>query len=360
MPVSTGILATEYELAGEVLSFGQLSERFGAATMQKVLAGSGIRDRRVAPPGVCGSDLAFAAAERLLRRAGADRSAIDLLIFCTQSPDYLLPSTACVLHERLGLSRRCAAFDLNLGCSQYVYALAVAHGMIASGCASRALVLTGDTMSRTVHPMDRSVVPLMGDAGSASLVCEMNPGEGFLGFELGTDGTGHRYLMIPAGGFRHPSSPETRAEITDAEGNVRTTEHLQMNGAAIFHFAISVVPPTIERLLGRLSLRREDVDLFLFHQANRYMLDYLFRKLKIPPEKTHVFLEEIGNTSGSTIPVVLTHAWRAGKIRPGMLILAIGFGVGLSWAATVMRWPAGAIAPPPEAYAGVSQVHDAI
>jgi 3-oxoacyl-[acyl-carrier-protein] synthase III len=360
MSSATGILATEYELGEQVLSFEQLAERFGAATMDKVLAGSGIRHRRVAPPGVCGSDLAFAAAERLLRRSGADRSAIDLLIFCTQSPDYLLPTTACVLHERLGLSRRCAAFDLNLGCSQYVYALAVAHGMIASGSASRALVLTGDTMSRTAHPLDRSVVPLLGDAGSASLVGAVRPGEGFLGFELGTDGTGHRYLMIPAGGFRQPASAETSAESTDAEGNVRSAEHLRMNGAAIFQFAISVVPPTIERLLGRLALRRDDVDLFLFHQANRYMLDYLFRKLKIPAQKTHVYLEEIGNTSGSTLPVVFTHAWRAGKIRPGMLVLAIGFGVGLSWAATVMRIPSDAIAPQAEPPAEAAGSNDAV
>ncbi len=344
MAISTGILAAEYELPRAVLTYEQLVQRFGVEAMQKVLAGSGIRNRRVASPDICGSDLAYSAAERMLRRHNLDRGTIDLLIFCTQSPDYLLPTTACVLHERLGLSKRCAACDLNLGCSQYVYALSVAHGLIASGIASRALVLTGDTMSRTIHPLDRALVPLMGDGGSASLVAEVPQGEGFLGFELGTDGTGHRYLMIPAGGFRQPRCGASRIETIDAEGNVRTPENMRMNGAAIFHFAISIVPPTIETLLSRLSLRMSDVDMFLFHQANRYMLDYLFRKLKIPAEKTHVFLEDIGNTSGSTIPILLTHAWRAGKIRPGVLVLAIGFGVGLSWAATVIRWPSGVAA----------------
>lgn len=346
--LSTSILATDYELPDEVLTFEQLSERFGPEAAQKVFAGSGIRSRRVAPPNICGSDLAYAAADRLLRRCALDRSTIDLLIFCTQSADYLMPTTACVLHERLQLAKRCAAFDINLGCSQYVYALSVAHGMIASGSASRALVLTGDTMTRTVHPMDRSLVPLMGDGGSASLIGQVAEGEGFLGFELGTDGTGHRYLMIPAGGFRQPVSAETCVEVADNEGNIRTAENLHMNGAAVFHFAISVVPQTIERLLARLSLRMEEVDLFLFHQANRFMLDYLFRKLKIPSEKTHVYLEEIGNTSGSTIPIALTHAWRAGKIRPGLLVLVIGFGVGLSWAATVIRWPLNAFEPAEE------------
>jgi 3-oxoacyl-[acyl-carrier-protein] synthase-3 len=340
---STGILATDFELPETILTYQELEERFGTETMQKVLSGAGIRNRRVAPPDVCGSDLAYAAAERLITQHSIDRSGIDLLVFCTQSPDYFMPSTACILHERLKLSKKCAAFDVNLGCSQYVYALSIAHGMIISGSASRALVLTGDTMSRTVHPKDRSVVPLLGDGGSASLVDEVPAEQGFLGFELGTDGSGHQYLMIPAGGFRQPLSAETAKESVDEQGNVRTPQNLYMNGVAIFHFAITIVPETVHNLLARLSLTMADIDLFLFHQANKYMLEYLFKKMKIPPGKTHFFIEEIGNTSGSTIPILLTDAWRAGKIRPGALVLAIGFGVGLSWAATVIRWPDNAL-----------------
>jgi 3-oxoacyl-[acyl-carrier-protein] synthase-3 len=346
---STGILATDFELPETTLTYQELEERFGAETMQKVLSGAGIRTRRVAPPGVCGSDLAYAAAERLLTQQAIDRGSIDLLVFCTQSADYLLPSTACVLHERLKLSKKCAAFDVNLGCSQYVYALSIAHGMIISGSASRALVLTGDTMSRTLHPNDRSVVPLLGDGGSASLVGEVPAEQGFLGFELGTDGSGHQYLMIPAGGFRQPLSAETAKESVDGEGNVRTPQNLYMNGVAIFHFAITVVPETIRNLLAKLSLTMADIDLFLFHQANKYMLEYIHKKMKIPPEKSHFFIEEIGNTSGSTIPILLTDAWRAGKIRPGALVLAIGYGVGLSWAATVIRWPDNALGVAPGA-----------
>lgn len=346
---STGILATDFELAEKTLTYEELEQRFGPETMQKVLSGAGIRNRRVASPDVCGSDFAYASAERLLTKYDIDRSGIDLLIFCTQSADYFMPSTSCILHERLKLSKKCAAFDLNLGCSQYVYALSVAHGMLVSGVASRALVLTGDTMTRTVHPKDRAVVPLMGDGGSATLVGEVPPGQGFLGFELGTDGTGHQYLMIPAGGFRQPLSEETAKEITDAEGNTRTRQNLYMNGVAIFHFAITVVPETVRSLLAKLSLTMDDVDLFLFHQANKYMLQYIFKKLKIPAEKTHIFIEDVGNTSGSTIPIVLTEAWRAGKIRPGAVVLLIGFGVGLSWAATVLRWPDNALGAGPGA-----------
>src|SRR5262249_34987761 len=157
-------------LGSETLSFEELEHRFGAEAMRKVYTGSGIRTRRVASPGVCGSDLAFAAADRLLTRTRTARDSIDLLIHCTQTPDYLLPTTACLLQQRLGLSKQIAAFDINLGCTQYVYALSVAHSMIVSGVANRALVLTGDTMSRTLHPKDRSLVPILGDAGTATLL----------------------------------------------------------------------------------------------------------------------------------------------------------------------------------------------
>ncbi len=343
MGYSSGILAADYSLGSELVSYEELEQRFGAEAMKKVYSGSGIRNRRVAAKGVCGSDLAFEAAERLLDSRKVDRSSIDLVIHCTQSPDYFVPSTACLLHERLGLKKTCGAFDINLSCSQYVYGLSVAHSMIASGIASTVLLLTGDTVSHSVHPCDRALVPLMGDGGSATLLGRTGEHEGFLGFELGTDGSGQDYLKIPAGGYRNPASQETSLEVTDADGNTRSRQNLYMNGAAVFHFAISVVPKTVNRILQKLGLRQEDIDLFLFHQANQYMLDYLVKKLRIAPEKTHFHLENTGNTSGSTLPIVLTEACRAGKVKPGALILMIVFGAGLSWAATVMRWPENAM-----------------
>ncbi len=337
---SSAIRAIEYELGSQTLSFEELEERFGREAMQKVFAGSGIRNRQVAPAGVCGSDLAFAAADRLLTNHSIDRSSIDLLIHCTQSPDYLMPTTACLLQHRLGLGKNCGAFDLNLGCSQYVYALSVAHSMIAAGVVNRVLALTGDTMSQTVNPKDRSLVPIIGDAGSATLLeATDEPGVGFLGFELGTDGSGSQYLALPASGFRQPHSAETAVEVTDAEGNTRSAENLYMNGAAIFHFAISTVPKAVQSLLTKLGLTIDHVDCLLFHQANKYMLDYLVKKLKVPPEKTHFYVENTGNTSGSTMPGVLSDAWKLGKIKPGSLVVLVVFGVGLSWAVTAIRWP---------------------
>jgi len=335
----SAILGVRYSLPEQSLTYAELETRFGGVTMKKVLSGTGIRNRRVATDGKCGSDFAYAAATQLLEEEGIDRASIDLLIMCTQTPDYLLPTTACVLHDRLGLKKDCACFDINLGCSQYVYALSVAHSMIVAGVASRALVLTGDTLSRTLHPRDKAVVPLLADGGSATLVGPAAAGQGFLRFKLGTDGSGHRHLMIPAGGSRLPRNSETVREIQDADGNVRSQETLYMNGAAIFHFSISVVPPTIHELLAAQGMTLDQIDLCLFHQANKFMLDYLVRKLGLPPEKTHYFIEEVGNTSGTTVPIVLREAWLAGKIAPGKMVLLIGFGVGLSWAATLIRWP---------------------
>ena len=339
MARATGILGVEYALGTETLSYEELEQRFGADAMKKVMSGAGIRNRRVAAQGVLGSDMAVEAAQTLLATSGTDPASVDLLIHCTQSPDYFLPTTACIMHQRLGLSKTCAAFDLNLGCSQYVYALSVAHSMIQSGVANKALVTTGDNFTTTLHPMDRSIVPLMGDAGSATLIGPVPDARGFLGFELGTDGSGHHYLCIPDGGFRNPIGETSSIAATDAEGNTRAPRNFFMNGAAVFHFAISTVPKAIQALLGKLNLAHEQIDLFLFHQANKYMIDYLAKKLKIGPEKTHVHLEDIGNTSGTSMPIVLKEAWKSGKVKPGSLVLMIVFGVGLSWAATVVRWP---------------------
>jgi 3-oxoacyl-[acyl-carrier-protein] synthase-3 len=340
------ILAIAYKLGSERISYEDISSRFGAEAAARALKGSGIRNRYVAPKGVCGSDLAFEAAEDLFTDRPEARAEVDIHIHCTQSPDYFLPTTACLLHEKLRLRKDCASFDINLGCSQYIYALSVADAMLSAGLGHLALVTTGDTMSQTVHPKDRALVPILGDAGSATLVGKAEDETGFLGFCLGSDGAGARYLMLPAGGFRTPISAETAVETTDAEGNVRSPQNLFMNGAAIFHFAITVVPATIEKLLRQVSLTMDDIGLFLFHQANRYMLDYLVKKLAIPPDKTFFYLDDVGNTSGSTLPVVLAEAVRAGKVKPGRKILMIVFGVGLSWAATVMIAPAALAACP--------------
>jgi 3-oxoacyl-[acyl-carrier-protein] synthase-3 len=317
----------------------ELEQRFGKKEIQSISKLSGIRERRVVPPDVCASDLAYTAAERLLTGKDFDRSRIDLLIFVSQTPDYRIPATASVLHGKLGLPQHCATFDVNQSCSAYPHALAVAHSMIVAGVSHYALLLNADTITRLIHPMDRSLVALHGDAACATLVGPCAEGYGLQGFSLGSDGKGAHYLRVPAGGFRDPSSEETRREFADAAGCLRTAEHLYMDGPSVFHFSVYRVPEAIREAMVKFQITMEDVDLLVLHQANQMMLSMIYKSLKVPPEKQFYAIEEVGNSSGPSTAVTLAAAWQQGRIKPGSRTLICSFGAGLTWGVTLIRWP---------------------
>lgn len=337
--MSTAITASSYYVPEQKLTHAELEARYGADTARKIADSSGILERRVVTAGQCASDLAVRAAEDLLNAHRIDRSTIDLVIFATQTPDYLLPTTACLMQERLKLPTSCAAFDINLGCSQYVYSLAVAHSMVEAGLARRALVMTGDTVSRILHPQDRAVVPLFGDAGTATLLERCPAEQGFLRFKLGTDGKGAPFLIWPTSGLRLPRTPQSAEVIVDKSGSSRRADDMAMDGAAIFVFTLKTVPKLVEDLLAEQGMTVADVDLFIFHQASEMIVESSAKKLKIPREKLHYKLHDVGNSGGSTVGIALTDAWLKGRIRPGMKILLSAFGVGLSWAGALIRWP---------------------
>jgi len=343
--MSTTIVASSYYVPHKRLKHEELITRYGEESARKIAESSGIWERRVAEPDECASDLALRAANNLLDHHKIDRSSIDLLTFATQTPDYLLPTTACILQERLKLPTSCAAFDINLGCSQYVYSLAVAHSMITAGLVQRALVMTGDTVSRILNPQDRAVVPLFGDAGTATLLERCEPEQGFLGFKMGTNGKGAPYLIWPTSGLRKPRSEETSRISADKSGNMRREDDMAMDGAAIFVFTLKTVPKMIEDLLTDAAMTVDDIDLFVFHQASELIVETSAKKLKIPRAKLHYKLHDVGNSGGSTVAVALTDAWIKGRIKPGMKIVLSAFGVGLSWAGTIMRWPENALGP---------------
>lgn len=338
--MKTTITGMHYCVPQQRLTHEELVERFGGRHMDAVFKMSGIRERRVVAEGQTAADLAYWAARRLFDDRDTDPATIDLLIFASQTGDYQVPATACVLHERLGLAQGCAAFDLGLGCSSYPYSLSVAHSMLVAGLAKRALVLTAEALTPQIHPLDRSLVPLFGDGAAATLLEPTTGDGGFLGFTLGTDGAGHRSIIIPASGARIPRSEATKAEITDDSGIVRTQEHLHMDGPAVFFFSVQHVPKMILQALDRCQITLDDLDLVLLHQANRTMVDQIYRVLKVPPEKRFYFIEEIGNTSGASVAILLAEAWRQGVVRPGMRILLAAFGNGLSWGVTVIEWSA--------------------
>jgi 3-oxoacyl-[acyl-carrier-protein] synthase-3 len=340
------ITAIHYCLPPGRLTNDDLARRFDPKQLNSIVKMSGIVERRVAPPGITASDLAFVAARRLMENRGLAPTDIDLLVFVSQTGDHQIPATACLLHGRLGFGPKCGAFDINLGCSGYPYSLAVADGLIRSGVAKKAMILNADVLTHVIHPRDRGLVPLHGDGAVATLLESVADSScGLVGVSLGTDGTGAQHLMIPASGARRPRSEETRREITDASGSVRTDEHLTMNGPAIFHFSVYKVPEVIREALTRFQIGVEQLDLVILHQANKTMLELIYKSLGIPVNKRFYFMEMVGNMSGASTPMALAEAVRQGRVKPGTLTLLASFGVGLSWGVVLIRWPADGINP---------------
>lgn len=327
-----------------VVSSMDVADVFGAAEMEKNAATTGIRERRIAPEGICTSDLCLAAAEAVLRAAAVDRDSIDALILVTQTPDYVLPATACSLHRRIGLSSSCAAFDVNLGCSGYTYGLWLAAHLIAGGGARRVLLLAGETSSRVVNPLDRSARPLFGDAGTATIM-DADAAGGEVRFVFGTDGSGQNDLFIPAGGFRLPHSDAACQMRIGEDGNPRRLIDLHMDGSSVLVFTLDRVVPLLKDALRDASWTADSIDAAVFHQANEFMLKHIAKAVKIPWDKVPCSLPGFGKTSSASIPLTMTtELARGGRIPAGKLLLA-GFGVGLSWCSATIDTPA-IIAPP--------------
>jgi 3-oxoacyl-[acyl-carrier-protein] synthase-3 len=309
------------------------ARRFGETATQRLVKNTGVVRRHVVVEGQTTSDLCEAAASQLLDALEWERESIDALIFVSQTPDYLLPATACTLQDRLGLPTTCASFDVNLGCSGYVYGLWMASHFVSAKSARRALLLVGDTISRISSPDDRAVGPLFGDAGTATAI-EAGDDDSPWFFELGSDGSGRDHLIVPAGGFRTPRSAAT-AKKTEGNG-VRSAEQLAMNGAEVFAFTLQRVPGLLKSVTDAAGWSREDVDAYVLHQASKFIVDQLARRLGVEHEKVVLALSDYGNTSSASIPLALT-THRAASLRAGpcRLVMA-GFGVGLSWAAVAL------------------------
>jgi 3-oxoacyl-[acyl-carrier-protein] synthase III len=323
-------------LPERVVTNAELAPELGWSP-EEILAKTGISQRHVAGANECVSDMSVLSAEKLFRECAIDRKAVEFLIQCTQTPDHYLPATACLVQHRLGLSDRCAAFDINQGCSGYIYSLGLASALIRSGMAQCGLVLTGDNYTKFINAKDRSVRTLFGDASTATLI-RASEEPGLDAFVFGTDGAGAKNLIIPAGGTRLPRSEKTAQPVTDSSGNTRCPNDLFMDGPQIFSFTLKRVPELLSSVLARSSLQATDIDWFVLHQANRYMLDHLRQKLKVPQERLVWFLENVGNTVSSTIPLALEHAAAKGQFGVGQRLFLAGFGVGYSWGATLLRW----------------------
>jgi 3-oxoacyl-[acyl-carrier-protein] synthase III len=290
---------------------------------------TGIRERRVAAPDEALSDLARPAAEAALEQAGLQASAVDLIVVATVTPDMFFPSTGAILADQLG-AKDAAAYDLSAGCTGFVYAIAQAHGMVASGLVDHALVVGGDVLSKIVDWEDRSTCVLFGD-GAGAVVLERVGDGGFLGFELGADGSGGPQLYMPAGGSRAPATAETVAE----------RQHFaKMNGREVFKFATRVLVDSAEKVLDECGVPVEEVDVYVPHQANVRIIDHARKKLGIPEERTVVNVDRFGNTSSGSIPLALGDAEDDGRLKEGEMVLMTGMGAGLTWGSALIEWTA--------------------
>lgn len=323
----------------QVLGNDELASLYPEWPAEKIYEKTGISERRVAKEGQTAGDLAYEAAVNLFGQGKIAAQDVDFIILCTQAPDYVLPTTACVLQNRLGVPRQAGALDINLGCSGFVYGLSLAKGLIETGAARCVLLLTADTYSKYIHPMDKSVRTLFGDAAAATAIVATDDADEAIGpFVFGTDGSGAANLIVEAGMFRLPSSSDTSIEMRDESGNVRARDNLYMNGAEVMAFSLKEVPKAADALLMKASKVKEDMDFFVLHQANKFMLEALRKKLKVPQEKLPIMVEDCGNTVSSTIPIALFKLRQQGRLRQGHQLMLIGFGVGYSWAACLLNF----------------------
>lgn len=317
------ILAIEYYLPDKIESNHDISIQFPEWNIEKTEARIGITERHHAALIETAGDLAFHAAQKLFASGQCDKNKIDYIILCTQSPDYILPPTACILQDRLQLKNSIGAFDFNLGSSGYIYGLSIAKGLIESGQACHVLLLTADTYSKYIHPQDSSTRPIFGDGASATYIAGSDlASPAIFSPQLGTDGSGHKNLIIAQGGLRSP--------IVDSSFDNRN-RFLYMDGLEVFNFTLSAVPALVEKSLQAVGKCLEEIDYFIFHQPNQYMLEHLRDKIGIPKEKFCIDLRHYGNTVSSTIPIALSNAIYEKRVEPGDNVLLVGFGVGYSW-----------------------------
>ena len=326
------IKAISYYLPENVLTNEQLSQEFPEWTVEKIAAKIGVNQRHITSENETAADMGIKAAEKLFAEHNIDRSQIDFLLFCTQSPDYFLPTSACVMQRNLDLPTSCGALDFNLGCSGFVYGLSLAKGLIAGNIAKNVLFITAETYSKHLHPKDKGNRTIFGDAASATLIST----EGFaeIGeFVLGTDGAGAENLIVKSGAMRQKSLANDLH--FDENNNPQSSDYLFMDGGEIFNFTADAVPVLVEETLKKNNLKQENIDLFVFHQANKYMMNYLRKLIDIEKDKFYIYLENVGNTVSSTIPIALYEAQKENMLK-GNVLLA-GFGVGYSWGATILK-----------------------
>jgi 3-oxoacyl-[acyl-carrier-protein] synthase-3 len=327
--------AISYWIPESKLTNEKINSNHPEWSINKIADKTGIQERGVCGPNQFTSDIAVNAANSLFEEYNLDKNSIDFLLLCTQSPDYLLPTTACIIQDKLGLSNNIGALDFNLGCSGFVYGLSIAKGLLLSGSAKNILFITAEMYTKYINENDKSNITIFGDAAAATLITLNGKGFEINEFVFGTDGSGFDNLIIRNGGQKN--RPLDGFNIYDEEhGFVKNDNNLYMNGREIFNFTAQNIPNLICNVLEKNLIKQSEVDLFILHQANKFILDFLRKKIGIDEDKFFVFLKNCGNTVSSTIPIALKEALLGGKANTKKKILIAGFGVGYSWSGTII------------------------
>lgn len=330
-----GISAMAAAVPKRIINNYEYTEFFPADQVREVVDKVGVYERRFADENTCSSDLCFAAAEKLIADNGVDRSEIDLLVFISQTPDYRMPATSIILQHRLGLSNSCIAFDINLGCSAFLYGLSVVYGMMSNGNIRKALILDGETRSKVYSPKDRRSAFIFGDGGIAALI-EKDNKFGVSYFSLNSDGSRSDLIMIKGGGYRNMSSVETLKEkVVDEYGNIRSDEQGYMNGADVFNFVIREIPRDIKKTLEYSNCTTEQLDYIVFHQANNFINAYIAKKMKLDTSKIPSTIAKYGNTSSVSVPLTIVSELKD-KLNGNRKLLLSAFGVGMTWATGII------------------------
>lgn len=332
-----GISAMAAAVPSHIIDNLKYTEFFPEDQVKEVVEKVGIYERRFADENTCSSDLCFAAAQKLIIDNNIDRSEIDLLVFVSQTPDYRMPATSITLQHRLGLGNHCIAFDINLGCSAFIYGMSVVYSMMSTGNIRKALILDGETRSKVYGPRDRRSAFIFGDAGVAALV-ERDEKFGETTLSLNSDGSRADLIMIKAGGYRHMSTPETLKEkVVDEYGNMRSDEQGYMRGGDVFNFVIREIPRDIKKTMSEAGVTNDDIDYFCFHQANNFINAYIAKKMKLESEKIPHTIEKFGNTSSVSVPLTIVSELKD-KLAGKKTLMMSAFGVGMTWATGIVSF----------------------
>ena len=334
---NVGISALSACVPSRIIDNYKYTKYFPEEDVKKVVDKVGIYERRFVDDSTCSSDLCYAAAEKLIADNGINRDEIDLLVFLSQTPDYRMPATAIILQNRLGLKKSTMAFDISLGCSGFLYGLSIVYSLMQQHGLRKALFLDGETRSKVYSPKDRRSAFLFGDAGAAALI-EKGEQYGDSFFSLNSDGSKEDLIKITGGGYRHPSSIETLTEhVVDEYGNIRSDEHGYMRGADVFNFVIVEIPKDIKLLLKVAAMEVEDIDYFVFHQANDFINSYIAKKLKIERNKIPSTIHKYGNTSSVSVPLTIVSELKNQFKGNNNKLLLSAFGVGMSWGTAILQ-----------------------